>query len=185
MECGVGGQSHKTPHFHPRHRHQPPEWPSLEEPGSSLTASSPVLNVCAPACRNGLWPPLRPVSVAQKNKPSIMLSAIIQSIDLPMDCMDWRFWTMRQPNGWSTPAPRSSAAKQWFEQLTQKKKKKVDLRLGRPEARLKRGPLTTSSYYHGQWTVIRPFHDQPRIRSWDCYDWHNRKCKKVFMIHNF
>jgi len=24
MECGVGGQAHKTPHFHPRHRHPPP-----------------------------------------------------------------------------------------------------------------------------------------------------------------
>ena len=45
-----------------------------------------------------------------------------QSIDLPMDCMAWRFWTMRPPNGCSTPAPRSSAAKQWFEQLAQKKK---------------------------------------------------------------
>jgi len=33
----------------------------------------------------------------------------------------WRVWTMRQPNGCSTPAPRSSAAKQWFEQLAQKK----------------------------------------------------------------
>jgi len=32
---------------------------------------------------------------------------------------------MRQPNGCSTPAPRSSAAKQWFEQLAQKKKKLV------------------------------------------------------------
>jgi len=24
MECGVGGQPHMTPHFHPRHRHLPP-----------------------------------------------------------------------------------------------------------------------------------------------------------------
>ena len=30
---------------------------------------------------------------------------------------------MRQPNGCSTPAPGSSAAKQWLEQLAQKKKK--------------------------------------------------------------
>ena len=29
---------------------------------------------------------------------------------------------MSKPNGCSTPAPRSSAAKQWFEQLSQKKK---------------------------------------------------------------
>ena len=30
---------------------------------------------------------------------------------------------MRQSNGCSTPAPRSSAAKQWFQQLAQKNKK--------------------------------------------------------------
>ena len=29
---------------------------------------------------------------------------------------------MRQPNGCSTPAPRSNAAKQWLEELAQKKK---------------------------------------------------------------
>jgi len=40
-----------------------------------------------------------------------------------MDCMTWRFRTMKQSIGCSTSAPRSSAAKQWFEQLAQKKKK--------------------------------------------------------------
>ena len=58
-------------------------------------------------------------SAAQKNKPSTML---VQSIDLLMDCTAWRFWTMRQATGCSTPAPRSSAAKQWLEQLAQKKR---------------------------------------------------------------
>jgi len=100
----------------------PSEWPSQEQPGSGLTASAQVLDVSTPACTNGVWPPLRPASVAQKNKPSTMLSSNVQSIDLLMDCMAWRFWTMRQSNGCSTPAPRSSAAKQWFEQLAQKKK---------------------------------------------------------------
>ena len=61
-------------------------------------------------------------SVAQKNKPTTMLPSSVQSIDLPMDCTAWRFWTMRWPNGCSTPAPKSSAAKQWIEELTQKKK---------------------------------------------------------------
>ena len=84
MECGVGG-----------------------EPWSELTASAPVSGVSAPACTNGVWPPLRPVSVAQKNKPSTM-SSTVQCIDLPMDCMAWRFWKMRQPNGCSTSAPRST-----------------------------------------------------------------------------
>jgi len=35
---------------------------------------------------------------------------------------------MRQLNGCSTPAPRSSAAKQWIEQLAQKKKTKPAIR---------------------------------------------------------
>ena len=58
-----------------------------EEPGSDLTASPPVSDVSAPACTNWVWPPLWPVSVAQKNKPSTMLSSKVQSIDLPADCM--------------------------------------------------------------------------------------------------
>jgi len=55
------------------------------------------------------------VSVAQKNKPSTMLSPNVQSIDFRVDCTAWQFWTMRQPNVCSTLAPRSSAAKQWLE----------------------------------------------------------------------
>ena len=45
------------------------EWPSQEEPGSGSTASAPVSDISPPACTNGVWPPLQPVSVAQKNKP--------------------------------------------------------------------------------------------------------------------
>ena len=33
-----------------------------------------------------VWPPLRPVSVAQ-NKPSTMMSSDVLSIDLPTDCV--------------------------------------------------------------------------------------------------
>jgi len=100
-----------------------PEWPSQEEPGSGSFASAPMSDVSAPVCTNGAWPPLRPLSVAQKNKPSIMLSSNIQPINLPMDCMDWRLWTMRQSNGCSTPAPRSCVTKQCFKQLAQNTKK--------------------------------------------------------------
>ena len=75
MECGVGGQPHKTPRFHPRHRYPP----SQEESGSCSTASAPVSGLSAPACTNGVWPLLRAVSVAQKNKPSTMLSSNVQS----------------------------------------------------------------------------------------------------------
>ena len=111
----VGGSPHKTPHFHPRHPPlHPPEWLSQEQTGSGLTASSPVWDVYAPVCTNEVCPPLRPVSVAPKNKLSTMLSSNVQSIDLLMDCMVWRFWTMRQLIGCSTSAPRSSAAKQWL-----------------------------------------------------------------------
>ena len=70
-----------------RHPHAHPEWLSQEEPGSGSTASALVSDVSAPACTNGVFPPLQPVSVAQKNKPSIMLSSNVQSIDLLMDCM--------------------------------------------------------------------------------------------------
>jgi len=107
----------------------PQEWSSKEEPGSGLTASAPVSDLSAPACANGVWPPLRSVSVVQKNKPSTMLSSNVQSIDLPMDCMAWRCWTMRQLNGCSTPAPRSSAAKQWFQQLAPKMKREWNLEI--------------------------------------------------------
>ena len=97
------------------------EWPSQGEPGSSSTASAPVSDVSAPACTNGVWPHLWHVSVAQKNKPSTMLSSDVQSIDLLMDCTAWRLWTMWQSNGYSTPVPRSSAAKEWIEELAQQK----------------------------------------------------------------
>jgi len=56
-----------------------------------------------------------------------MSSSNVQSIDLPMDCMAWRLWLLRQSNGCSTPAPRSSAAEQWLEVPAQKKKKTTDL----------------------------------------------------------
>ena len=97
----------------------PPEWPSEEQSGSGLTVSALVSDVSTPACTNGVWPP---VGVVQKSKPSTMLSSNVQSTNLPMDCMAWRFWTMKQPNGFSTSPPRSCVAKKWFEQLAQKKK---------------------------------------------------------------
>ena len=101
--------------------HTHPEWPSREEPGSCLTASAPMSDVCAPACTNGVCPPLRPVSVAQ-NKTS-MSSSTVQSIGLPTDYTAWRFWTMRQPNGFSTPAPISRRASGGQNNSLKRKKK--------------------------------------------------------------
>ena len=67
------------------------EWLSQEQRRSAVS------DVSALACTNGVWPPLRPVSVAQKNKPSAMLSSNVQSICLLMDYMAWRFRTSDDP----------------------------------------------------------------------------------------
>jgi len=53
------------------------------------------------------------------------VSSSVQSIDLPMDYTSWGFWTMRQPNGCSTPAPKSRAAKQWIKKNSLKRKKLI------------------------------------------------------------
>jgi len=58
-----------------------------------------VSNVSAPACTNG--PPLQSLSVAQKNKPSTMLSSNVQSIDLPWTAWPdgsgrWDYWMVAQ-----------------------------------------------------------------------------------------
>ena len=122
MERGVGGQPHKTPHFNSRHRYTHTEWPSQEEPGSGLPPPHRRRGFLSCLYKWGsAWPPLRPVSVAQKSKWSTLSSSNVQSIDLPTDCTAWRFWTMKQPNGCSTPAPNSSAAKQWIKELAQTK----------------------------------------------------------------
>ena len=70
------------------------EWPSQEERGSSLTVSAPMTDDSAPACTNGVWPPLRTVSVAQKNRSLTMLSFNVQTIDVPMYCAAWRWDTL-------------------------------------------------------------------------------------------
>ena len=61
------------------------EWSYQEQRESSLTDSASVSDVSTPACTNGIWPPLQPVSVAKKKEMPTMLSSIVQSIDLPMD----------------------------------------------------------------------------------------------------
>jgi len=79
--------------------------------------NSPVKNSVDPAwppphrCRTfpllltqiKVWPLLRIVSVAQKNRPSTMFSFIVQSIDLFMDHMAWRFWMTEKSNGNTCP----------------------------------------------------------------------------------
>ena len=52
----------------------------------------------------------------------------------PTDCTAWRFWTMKQPNGCSTSAPNSSAAKQWVKEELAQTKEVVVLVLTMPKA---------------------------------------------------
>jgi len=84
------------------------EWPFWGQRGFGLTPSALVSDVSDLAGTNEVWPPLWPVSVVQKNKPSTMLSLNVQSINIPMDCTAWRFWMIRQLNGCSTPDTRSA-----------------------------------------------------------------------------
>ena len=85
------------------------ECPCQEQREYGLTAWALVLDVSAPAYTNGVWPLLLLVSVAQKNKWSTMLSSNVKSSNLPMD------WMVRDSNGCSTPAPTSTATRQWIE----------------------------------------------------------------------
>jgi len=74
------------------------ELPFREQRGFGLTASATISDGSAPDYKNRSWPLLQLVSVAQKNRPLTMLYFTVQSIDLPMDCMAWRFWMTRQSN---------------------------------------------------------------------------------------
>jgi len=127
MECGVDRQPHKTPHFHPRHQHPPPRMTLLRIAWVWLNCLRTGVRHSAPACTNGVGPPLQPVSVVQKNKPSTMLSSNVQSIDLPVNCMAWWFWMMRQSNGCSTPALRPSVAKQVVSTTSSKEEEEFNL----------------------------------------------------------
>jgi len=81
----VGGQPHKTPHFHP---FTAP--PSRNGPPKKNLGRLNRLGTGVGRFRSCLYKwdmTLRPVSVGQKKKPSTMLSFNVQSIDLPMDSM--------------------------------------------------------------------------------------------------
>ena len=79
--------------------------------------------VSALACTNGVWLPLRPVSVAQ-NKPSTMLSSNVQPTDLLMNCTDgsgrwdYRMAVQHPPRDL---VRTSSGKKNWLKRLRWKK----------------------------------------------------------------
>ena len=109
----------------PRHRHPPPgmalqrtAWVRLNRVRTGVGRIRSCLYtwgmVSSAACK------------CSAEEQSTSLSSNVQSIDLLMDRTAWRFWTLRQSNGCSTPVPRSRAAKQWLEQVAQKKKKMHD-----------------------------------------------------------
>ena len=70
------------------------EWPFQEQRETRLTASVTMSDVSAPAYTNGLWPLLRPVSMAQKNKTSTILSPMFNPSTSPWtaqpDSSGWR-----------------------------------------------------------------------------------------------
>jgi len=87
-----------------------PEWPSQEQRGSGLTATTPVSDASAPALKNGdrllcrLW-----VWCKRTNRRPCC-PPISNPSTSPSDCTASWFWTMWQSNGCWTPAPRSNAA---------------------------------------------------------------------------
>ena len=98
MECGVVGEHYETPYFPPNI--------GTHLPGMTLPRTAWV--------RLNPLRPLRLVSVAQKNRPLTYCPSLSHESNSFMERMAWRFWTTRQSNGCSTPAPRYSAAEQWI-----------------------------------------------------------------------
>ena len=77
-----------SPTSAPTHR----EWPFRQQRGFDLTTSALVSDVSALACTNRVWPLLRHVSVAQKNKPSTYCPRIFNTSSFP--------WTARPDGSW-------------------------------------------------------------------------------------
>ena len=74
-----------TSYFHSRLQH-PPLWKKLPKPAwVRIDRLRSGVGCFSSAWKIGVWYPLRPVSVAQKNILSTMWSSNVQSIDLPLD----------------------------------------------------------------------------------------------------
>ena len=122
MECGMGGQPHKTPHFHSRHHYPPSQnYPSKK----SLGLAQLPLHWCQvfPLC-------LYKWGIA--SSAACECGAEEQTVDHVLQCpIHWPPHGLHglmvlddETTEWLlATAPKSSAAKQWAEELTQKKKK--------------------------------------------------------------
>jgi len=85
------------------------QWACHKQRGSDITAAATLAEVTTPPYTNGVCPLLRHVSAAQSNRLLTLFFLTFQSIDLSVESMFCPFWMTRQSNGFSTPAPRSSA----------------------------------------------------------------------------
>jgi len=100
-----------TGYFHPRHQHPTfLEWPCLRTAWVRLSC----LRIDVGRFRSCLYKwsmtSSAPCECGSEEQPSTMLSSIVQSVDLRVECMASRFWMTKQSNGCSTPAPKSSSA---------------------------------------------------------------------------
>jgi len=122
MKRRVGGQPHKTPYLHPQHRDPPPRviiprraWVRLNRLRTGVGRFRSCLYkldmASSAACECG---------TEEQTVDHIVLQCLIHRP--PHGLHGLTFLDDDKSNVCSTPAPRSSAANQWLEQLAQKKK---------------------------------------------------------------
>jgi len=100
-----------------------------------------------------VWPPLLPVGVAQKNKPSTMLSSNIQSIDLLLiDFPAWGSWTMRHNRMAAQHLPRDLVRPSCGQQQLAQKTKTLS---GFMKNRKDKLTFSSSSYKSSSWIWAR------------------------------
>jgi len=91
MECGVVGEPLETPYFIPDIGTHPRGMTLPRTAWVRLNRLAPVWKASAPVYTNGVWPLLRLVSAAQRNRPLTILAFNVQSIDLPVEHIALRF----------------------------------------------------------------------------------------------
>jgi len=129
MECRVGGQPHKTPHFHPRHR-CPPGMTSL--PRRAWVRLNRLYNSIGRfrSCLYKWGMASSAVCECGAEEQTVDHVVLQCPIDRPPHGLHGLTVQDDETTEWLLNiCTRSSAAKQWFEQLTQKKKKTAIVRV--------------------------------------------------------